>query len=526
MTSSLSRARAVFLGVVLVAAGLRLWGLGAQGLWADEAGTAQWAGLPWGTLWARLAGDNQAPLFILVCRALSVGVGEGPTSAEEVWRLPSALASLGSVALLPWAVGPAVGTRAALWAAGALGVHAVSVHYAREAKPYALVMFIFVLALGLGWRVARQSGRAVPWAAAGWALALALLMYAHNAAVPFAGVLGVVALLGAATPRNRVWVFVAGVAGVLLYLPWLPLVASQVDSMSRSYAWFGPAFQQQFPWQVPMSLAVTALGAPPPIRNGTDHVGDLNAALALLQVAAVAAAAWWVRGTRRVLAALVVLGVVPATALFAASSVGAPFYVVGRVDVALVPLWCVALGVVVEAARSGAAARAVSVGVAALVLGALGPLWMELGMDTRSQERTIARALMAAMAPGDVLVVATAHRDTMAYYLGRHRPDTTVRAYPSSREDNAFHVPAMDGPALSADARSVLDRAGTEASARAGVALWFLTQPGPEADALLTEATQRHGRGATKELGFLGLMVNRMALVRPVPSDAPPPRSP
>jgi tetratricopeptide (TPR) repeat protein/4-amino-4-deoxy-L-arabinose transferase-like glycosyltransferase len=183
----------LLLGILLLAAVLRVYRLDAKSLWLDEiffANAAQQGGLlgPYGAL----AGTH-APLYLLLVRLASLA-GE----AEWALRLPAAIASTLGVAAL-WALGrrmlgPVVGLLAALF----LALSAMHIEFAQEVHAYALLATLSTLLLWSLLRAAQSEagvaavrpGRPVGRIVATWApfvLLAVLAIYTHSYALVAVG---------------------------------------------------------------------------------------------------------------------------------------------------------------------------------------------------------------------------------------------------------------------------------------------------------------------------------------------------
>ena len=126
--------------LLVLAAGLRFWGLGREGVWCDEAYTARTVALPWDAMFTRLVSEDDAPpLYYLLQKPLAAF-----DHREAILRLPSALAGLAAVALLLYR-SRRDRDRAALWAAALLAVHAYAVFYARQARSYSLLILLALI---------------------------------------------------------------------------------------------------------------------------------------------------------------------------------------------------------------------------------------------------------------------------------------------------------------------------------------------------------------------------------------------
>jgi len=124
------------LWVTLLAAAVRLCGLGVQSLWLDEAFSHLFATLPLDMVWQAMIVDAvHPPLYYLLMRLVVALVG----GSEFALRFPSALAGVLTVALLYRAGRAWSGGRAAGWAALLLALNPFHIWYSQEARMYALL---------------------------------------------------------------------------------------------------------------------------------------------------------------------------------------------------------------------------------------------------------------------------------------------------------------------------------------------------------------------------------------------------
>ncbi len=212
----------------VVAAGVVLRFLTRSDLWLDEALSANIARLPLGDLRDALARDGHPPLYYLLLHGWMSVVGDGDGAVR-------AFSGVVSVATLPvaWVAGRRYGGRRC--ATAVLVVVATSpfaVRYATEARMYSMVVLLVLL----GWLVVRsalEEPRPLRLLAVGVVSGLLLLthywcLYLVAAA---AGLLAVRALRGSgAARRTSLAVLGAGLAGGLLFLPWLPTFLDQLGS--------------------------------------------------------------------------------------------------------------------------------------------------------------------------------------------------------------------------------------------------------------------------------------------------------
>ena len=224
------------LGILLLAAGVRLYRLNDQSFWVDEfwsallpagRGYAQHAlprnvlmpeppnlfdlgsARPIQQLWTAELEGHAPPLYVVTIRAWGEVFGVGETSL----RAFSVIASVAAVALLFVAVRELSGVAPALWAALLMAVAGPQVQYAQEARAYALLV-----AEGLGAAAAlvlierRGPSRAREVALVACVLAMALTHY-------FAfGTILALAAYAAIRLRGRPLVRVAGCFAVVTVL--------------------------------------------------------------------------------------------------------------------------------------------------------------------------------------------------------------------------------------------------------------------------------------------------------------------
>jgi mannosyltransferase len=160
-------------GILLLTAFVRLWGLGGQSLWMDEAFSHLFATLPLNLSWRAMIVDAvHPPLYYLLLRPWLALAGDG----EFALRFPSALAGVLTVALLLRVGRDWLGERAGAWAAFLLALNPFHVWYSQEARMYALLGLLSLAVLAAFWCVLRQRRRG------GWAIlgALSALAYATH----------------------------------------------------------------------------------------------------------------------------------------------------------------------------------------------------------------------------------------------------------------------------------------------------------------------------------------------------------
>ena len=186
--------RFLFAGILVVGAALRLWGLGSESLWHDEAWTWYLVHDSLGDLLHRLIrSDAHPPLYFLLLWPW-VKLGD----SETLLRLPSALLGIASLPLLYRLGRSLAGAREGLVAMALLAVSPFHVMYSQEARSYSLLFFLCLLSLNLLVAVRRRPGDRHRWAA----------LAAVTAAIVYTESLGVFFIIGEiviAAARGRVW---------------------------------------------------------------------------------------------------------------------------------------------------------------------------------------------------------------------------------------------------------------------------------------------------------------------------------
>lgn len=496
-------------GIMAVGAALRFHALGRDGMWADECASMLWATLPLNDLWHRLNNDTQAPLHFLVERVLL------PLLGQDEWggRAISALAGTASIWLM-WRVGSnLVDRKTGLWAALLLATQPLHVAYSRETRSYALMMLGVLLALW-GLVALREKPNVTRGVLAG--LALLVPIYSHNLAFILLAGLGVATLLSwwrtrpsAVEAKAHV---VAGAVVVLGYLPWwLMMLGAQSARLEHCYAWFAPAWHQDFPWQPLMGLAAMTHGSVGPVRNGMAGI-TMEAWVVLVPSMLLVGhglhqrSRWHLPSMAGVIA---VAGLCHMGVVFLFSILKTPIYVVSRADTPVAPLFILLLGAGLGM-LAGKMAALVAVGLHAMVVL---PLSATILVDTRSQERTLAQFLATNMAPGDAIITMGPFVDCTELYLGRARADVHQDVFPSSRRTSPFHGTAdANNPALlELDAKRLAGEQRAGLQHRNGQRVWVLSQPGAEQDAVLKAFLEQFRVDGVLPLHYLDLVLHRFA---------------
>src|SRR5918993_1174148 len=165
--------------IVLIAAALRLYGIGRQSLWFDEAASVRIVRQGWGEMFAAIKDAERIPPLHYV---LLWGWVRVFGHAEWSVRLPSALAGIGSVWALYALTKRLFGNGAAFVAALLLAVAPYQISYAQEARAYTLMVLLSLLSCWLFVRVLDADEPKARFDAA-YVLAGAAALYSHLYAV-------------------------------------------------------------------------------------------------------------------------------------------------------------------------------------------------------------------------------------------------------------------------------------------------------------------------------------------------------
>jgi 4-amino-4-deoxy-L-arabinose transferase-like glycosyltransferase len=224
--------------ILLLAAFLRLRGLGHDSIWGDESATVWLARMPIDHLIpVGIENDQTPPLHHLVVHCFIKFFG----LSETVVRMPSALAGIAGVAVMYDLVRRLLGRRVAVGAALLLAVAPMHVEYSRECRAYALLAFLSLASCDLFVRIVRNR-RPTQTLLAGYVLVSVAMMYTHVYGcftllaqdVVFAGL-----LLGRRSRRHVLQKLRTGLAAqlaiVLLFSPWIPNVLKWTRMVRTSF---------------------------------------------------------------------------------------------------------------------------------------------------------------------------------------------------------------------------------------------------------------------------------------------------
>lgn len=422
------------IAIAVAAVAVRFVNLGRESLWLDEGFTWRLTRLPLGDIWRASGEDVHPPLFGWLERVVALTCGDG----EFALRALSAIASCFAMWFTARVARRAFGRTAALAAAALVALSAFQVHYAQEARSYAL---LGCLALASSDALLATLATGSPLAAAAWAAATLALLYthAHGLFVVLAQVLLVAWLLRTERADRRVTVLFAPALFVgLAYAPWLGVLASQARRVAAGFWLARPSLLDplrtlaEFAGSVPLLVLLgplVVIGAVRSLRGGTRE-----------------------RATARALVLL--LATVPLVVPFVASFVGPPVYLTRAAITA-----SLALAVLAAGGWAELAGRARQVLTVLVLLACLPPL-VDVHVRTYKEPwRDAVRWLDRQARAGDlVLVTAPWYRDgVFAYY---HLPmGAEIRRVPGHEGAFTPEDVANLGPLLARHPRVWLVRA-------------------------------------------------------------------
>lgn len=257
---------------ILAGLALRLWDVGRESFWLDEAGRAAIASLPLADVPHSVAVvELSPPLYHLLLHFWMRFVGSGDVAV----RLLSALLFVPSVPLA-WSLGSAaIGRSGAAAMAGLVAANPFAVHYGQEAAMYALVLPLSLGALRAAIGVIEgPPHQRPPWLAA-YVVLGGLALYTHYYAGFLLAAVGLVGVAHSAVHRARHGVIAwcgAHAVIALAFVPWLGVAIEQAGLAASVADWSGVSPIEALPryagavfagaadpWAAPLGMAL--LGA-------------------------------------------------------------------------------------------------------------------------------------------------------------------------------------------------------------------------------------------------------------------------
>ena len=362
-----------WVAILALAAVLRLYGIGSEPLWLDEAYSWWDARQTLDDLWSLVPQcDPHPPLYAAILKIWMGVAGESPAAVRALGALMG-VATTAVVLLAGREISPRAG-----WIAGVLAAIApFQIEFAHEARPYALVALGSSLVVFGTLRVLRTLREPVD-GRPGWVALVggaAIALWSNNTSVLLVTALGLMALgLLRLDPESRSLkrgIAIAAAVVAVLWLPYLPIYLEQAAGVTSDF-WIPRADL----WRVWNELRfVVGLGSYP-----------FLCALALLWAAGLVAL--WRRGRQREALLLAGLVVLPVALNFLVSVTVKPI-LLARALIGIGPPFVVALAAALAAVEGPWLRRGAVGGLAALRVAAVFPLYTEV--DRKEQWDDIAR---------------------------------------------------------------------------------------------------------------------------------------
>jgi 4-amino-4-deoxy-L-arabinose transferase-like glycosyltransferase len=283
--------RVLWLGLILVAAAaLRLWGLGAKSLWLDEIMTVQKASMSFADMMGQIRRHDAHPPLFQIVEWLWLRVGKGDAYA----RAPSVVAGVACVWLCFLIARRLFGRKAAPAAAAMAALSYFGIFYSQEARLHSFMTALFLGQVCLLLAILERRGKA------GWGLWLAYglvglaSLYTYALCALTIGAMGLL-YLWLTWRRHRQfgrWLAVHA-AIALLFLPWVPTLQKRTAELEASIREYHDSIGRPTASEVAGGVTAWAIG--PRSWQGSSRLGPMIGLGCLL--AAAAAASW--RTSRR-----------------------------------------------------------------------------------------------------------------------------------------------------------------------------------------------------------------------------------
>lgn len=441
--------RLALLAPLIVAAALRLHGIGLPVLTSDEAFSWRLIRYPVPEMLRRAALDVHPPLYYFALDAWAALAGSSPAAIRGLSALLGvlAVAMAYAVCIETLRSAGADGRRArlgALLAAGAMAIQAAPIGHGRNARMYALAIVLGAATCWLLLRALRPGERRWGWWAA-YGVAVAAFCATHYyAAFTVAAQVVFVAFIWQPLPGERRPALRRAAAALalaaLLSSPWLPVIARQAEQVRQAY-WIPP-------------VSVGALGTAL-VHWAVGAEMAIGAAWAWL-IALGALLAWgWLRGG--VAARLLLLQALLPWALGLAVSAAAGRPVVLERYMAFGQFFLICLWGVLWARIASGAMRA----MAAVLLAVVSVIGTAATWSARYPDRPpaffyAARYLKRQAGAGDLVLLRSprALNKLRAYgeLADADRLDIRFVPAPATQDDHYSHLPSLDqGDLLHAD---------------------------------------------------------------------------
>jgi uncharacterized membrane protein len=306
----------LLVAILLIAAIVRLYNLGALALWHDEAFSVLYIQYPWTEMMRRIALDVHPPLYYIVLRIWSAFGGYSEMGLRTLSVIFGVLTVWATFDFTREAFGD---VKRARYAALLVALNPFQAQFALEARMYTLGTFLIMLSSYLLLK-ALATNRRTLWI---WfAIVAAACLYTHYFLLFSIAAQGLYAVyvvlrnsagdirtaIRTSTARHAA---LAGTLVVALYLPWLPIFVRHARMVRDSF-WIPPLER----WAVPLTLWKMIFGG--------QHVAD--PVIVLMPVVLVLVLALFVSRTRDASKWFVLLSIITPLAAALAVTWQTPIY--------------------------------------------------------------------------------------------------------------------------------------------------------------------------------------------------------
>jgi len=217
--------------ILILAAALRLWEVGAKSLWLDEIMTVQKASMSFSDMMGQIQQHDAHPPLFQVVEWLWLRLGKGDAYA----RAPSVLSGVACVWLCFLIARRLFGRRAALAAAVMAALSYFGIFYSQEARLHSFMTALFLGQVCLLLAILERRGKA------GWGLWLAYgvaglaSLYTYALCALTVGALGLLYLWLTWRRHRQFGQWLAVHAAIaLLFLPWAPTLRARTADLEAS----------------------------------------------------------------------------------------------------------------------------------------------------------------------------------------------------------------------------------------------------------------------------------------------------
>jgi mannosyltransferase len=400
--------------VVLVSFMLRVYSIGSFEIWLDEAFThflsvkSNWT--------PELLAENNPPLYFVLMRIWIALFGSSP----EILRGLSAIFGTMLVISVMWAGYEFWGRKVAIISGIIATISPINIYYSQEARVYALLSALIVLAYVLCWRAVNINTWKT-WTS--FTIVAALALYSHYLAIlGLIPTLLILVLFGDKSAKNK-YFFSAFVASIV-FIPWILWSFVFTQHQLTGTEWVGEVWLRTPPsLSIGRSMEVLALGShkgllPYSLKNfdGITYPVAVRLLGLLAIIVSVATSVWSARTDRKILLVFLMF-LTPLLLLWAISFVK-PIYVPGRYDIIASGAFSLLLGY--GFSRLGAKKYIQYIVFSAFFL-AVGVklIGFYSAIPTAQVFAGTARAIEKQIKPGDVVVFTRLRGLPTIYYLNQ-----------------------------------------------------------------------------------------------------------